>query len=111
MRKSKLMYRSQSPFFYVKRIPGVCSSITLHGINSTKLKKMSRDEVVYHVEKAIKELPESEKINLDKVKTIQISLNVNRFWSWFTPWKFAYCYKGNSDKPCFVFYMNFNDPE
>lgn len=105
MQLSRYKFRSiYKGFTGISFIPAVCSAMTLHGIEKSELRKLNKDEVVYLIEHLNNQMG-IDKIKLCRIRTIQITLNTDRFWCLFTPWKFAYSYQGNSGKCC-VFYMN-----
>lgn len=105
MRLSKLR-KPKYPmgFIEISKIPGVCSAVTLSSINSIELRLLSKEEVMRNIEAAV--MQQNKDIRTVKIKTVQITLNHDRFWCWGTPWKFAYSYKGNMGN-CSVFYINF----
>jgi hypothetical protein len=92
-------------FSSISGMPGVCSSITLHGLFEDSLRKLSKSDLQLLIIKYLEEKPVR---IVSTVKTVQISLNVSRWWSLFTPWRFAYSYRGHNDKIVSVFYINFD---
>ena len=124
MQKSKYLYREPSyAFSNVCFVNGVCSKLTLTRIDSKKLAKLNKDQLRHYILEKIKEqkqvYTQLETLSLKegfssvnvidvetfiKAKVVEITLNEDRFWSLFTPWKFAYSYKGNTGC-CSVFYV------
>ncbi|XAI97297.1 hypothetical protein [Leptolyngbya phage Lbo-JY46] len=92
----------------VSTVRGTCSMITLFGINKKRLRKYKKleilTEVVMQTERQKRNVVRNTPGDLRSIKVIQITLNTTRFWSLFTPWKFAYSYKGNAGF-CSVFYL------
>lgn len=94
-------------FNQISKVPGVCSAITIHGIhNKEKLSQKSKNQIFKEILRYSYQNPK-EDLNIDNVKTVIIFLNVPFYWHWFTPWKKAYSYKGNSDSKCRMFYITF----
>lgn len=89
-------------FDSISKVPGVCSAITLSSISPKWLAKLTKDELIRSIEFRSR----NTEIDLEKIKTVQITLNRDRTWCWGTPWKFAYSYKGNMGN-CSIFYINF----
>lgn len=91
-------------FRVISMLPKVCSAITLGEIDPGYLRKLNKEELIRNIETMV--VANKVNISLSKIKTVQITLNHDRFWCWGTPWKFAYSYKGNMGN-CSVFYINF----
>lgn len=111
----------------VFRVPKVCSAITIGGLNAENLSKLDKSEFILKIINKVKEQQQqidnidrkkyegdfreansrlmSSLTQLRDVKTIFFVLNKKRWWSWFTPFKFAYSYEGNA-RHCSVFYIN-----
>lgn len=94
-------------FNRISNVPGVCSAVTIHSIHDVKhLSQLSKNDIYRKILTYCSMNPKQE-INVHKIKTVIIFLNVPFYWHWFTPWKKAYSYKGNGSSKCRMFYINY----